>query len=770
MDTSAKMPQIDETAIRNYCDVVFGYLEGPAAIRLIAEVGTPDQRPQPSFTTVDQIADLLVRIAPGAARDHQAVFVVPATLKSSTSARAEDIQETGVILADLDAGDISAKRDHLTTHLGEPTMIVASGGQTDAGQTKLHLYWQLSEPAKDDDLVLAVRLRGVIALKAGGDESFKSVTQPIRVAGTIHGKNGKLNPVRLLSHTTAEYHLADLAEAVAAMPVLPVTGPSLMIDTGSAVGTSLGTLMTTPIREGAQDVVTRFAANSSVIGHWLRATRLGHITLDEAWVAVQDHNIAMIRPPWTEDRLRREFQALLNRDIGKKGPMPDPDSPDEAAKPAPDLSEDAVAQEFIGGQGAIWHHVDAWGAWFSWSGTHWQKDSRGAAFQAIRLTCRSVARATNKPQDARKLASARTIQSVQKIVAHDPVIAIASDDLDQHPMLLNTPAGVLDLATGASTSHDSGLLLSQITRSSPGTGCPRWLAFLTQVTGGNVELQAYLARLAGYCLTGSTKEQAFFFLHGSGANGKSVFLQTLAWILGNYAATATADTFTNRGPSRHLTELAGLRAARFVLVSETEADEGWAEARIKTVTGGEVIRANFMYKDHFEFVPKFKLVVAGNHRPSLGDVGEAMRRRLHIIPFDVTIPAGQRDPNLADHLKAEANGILGWMIDGCVDWQYQGLSPPAIVTGAVDEYLATEDHIGQWIDDFCETGPTCRAAAKLLFASWSAWARDNGYEVRSTRHLGEQLRGRGFESGKSGGDRAWVGIALRHPLQGGERP
>ena len=358
---------------------------------------------------------------------------------------------------------------------------------------------------------------------------------------------------------------------------------------------------------------------------------------------------------------------------------------------APDLSEDALAQDFVREAGGLWHHVEAWGGWSTWTGTHWQKDAVGSAFQAVRLSCRGAAQNAGKPADSRRIASTRTIQFVQKIVAHDPVIARSPDAFDQHPTLINTPTGILDLDTGEMTSHDPGLLLTQVTRSSPGTGCPRWLAFLEQATGSNAKLQSYLARVAGYCLSGSTREQVFFFLHGSGANGKSVFLQTLAWLLGDYAVTATADAFTDRGQTRHLTELAGLRAARLVLVSETKVGEGWAEARIKSVTGGERVRANFMYRDHFEFTPQFKLLIAGNHRPSLADVGEAMRRRLHVIPFSVTVPPDDRDPLLGAHLKAEADGIFSWMLAGCLDWRDRGLLPPAAVAGAGEEYFSAED-------------------------------------------------------------------------------
>ena len=262
------------------------------------------------------------------------------------------------------------------------------------------------------------------------------------------------------------------------------------------------------------------------------------------------------------------------------------------------------------------------------------------------------------------------------------------------------------------------------------------MVFLKTITGGDTDLIAYLGRVAGYCLTGSTKEQAFFLLHGLGANGKSVFLQTLAFVLGDYAATAAPDTFINRSGTRHQSEIAGLRSARMVLMSETEPDAQWAEARIKMVTGGEKLRANFMYKDLFEFTPQFKLLVGTNHRPALGEVGEAMRRRLHLIPFNVTIPVEERDPDLAEKLKAEADGILGWMLQGCHDLQRSGLRPPACVTSAVDEYFSTEDRFGQWMEEYCEIGPVHRAPSKSLFGSWSNWAKEAGVDPKSTRYLG----------------------------------
>ena len=162
-----------------------------------------------------------------------------------------------------------------------------------------------------------------------------------------------------------------------------------------------------------------------------------------------------------------------------------------------------------------------------------------------------------------------------------------------------------------------------------------------------------MQRVFGYALSGDTSAHALFFLFGTGANGKSVTIDTVAGILNDYHRTAAIETFTASSVERHPTDLAGLRGARLVTAVETEEGRRWAESRIKTLTGGDKIAARFMRQDYFEFSPQFKLVIAGNHKPGLRSVDEAIRRRFHLIPFTVTIPPASRDPQLREKLKAE---------------------------------------------------------------------------------------------------------------------
>ena len=222
----------------------------------------------------------------------------------------------------------------------------------------------------------------------------------------------------------------------------------------------------------------------------------------------------------------------------------------------------------------------------------------------------------------------------------DRRLAATIDQWDADPWLLNTPGGVTDLRDGVTRPHRHDYYMSKITTVAPDRmSTPSlWLSFLDKVTGGNAELVAFLQRVAGYSLTGDTREHALFFLYGVGANGKTTFLNAITGALGDYCRNAPIETFTANKNDRHPTDLAGLRGARLVTAVETEEGRQWAESKIKSLTGGDKISARFMRQDFFEYTPQFKLLIAGNHKPGLRSVDEAIRRRMHLIPFTVTIP------------------------------------------------------------------------------------------------------------------------------------
>jgi len=299
----------------------------------------------------------------------------------------------------------------------------------------------------------------------------------------------------------------------------------------------------------------------------------------------------------------------------------------------------------------------------------------------------------------------------------------------------------------------------------PGGDCPQWKRFLFRITNQNPELESYLQRVAGYCATGSTRAQALFFGHGTGANGKGVFINTTAGVLGPYATGVPIETLmaSRNSSERHPTDLAGLRGARMVSTAEVEKGGRWAESKIKQLTGGDPITARFMRGNFFTFIPQFKLVIAGNHRPALRSVDEAIRRRFHLVPFTVTIPASERDPDLCEKLKSEYPGILAWIIQGCLAWQREGLNPPACVREATQEYFTEEDAQGSWISECCVLGAQYMTLSTELYLSWKTRAEARGEFIGSQKSFSQSLESReGISKRYTRRGAMFLGIRLRN--------
>jgi putative DNA primase/helicase len=326
----------------------------------------------------------------------------------------------------------------------------------------------------------------------------------------------------------------------------------------------------------------------------------------------------------------------------------------------PAFSEEALAWRFAERHGDAWRFVAVWNKWLSYDGMHWRIDETLEVFHLVRQICREAASECRGKGLAKSIASAGTVAAVERLARSDRRLAATAEQWDQDLWALNTPAGVVDLRTGADRPHRAADYMTRLAGTGPDPGCPTaaWLKFLDRVCGQNAELIAFLQRVAGYSLTGSTAEHALFFLFGTGANGKSTFVNALTSAWGDYHKTSPIETFTASNSDRHPTDLAGLRGARLVTSVETEEGRRWAESKIKSLTGGDRIAARFMRQDFFEFTPTFKLVVAGNHKPGLRSVDEAIRRRFHLVPFTVTIPVDERDEKLGETLKAELPGIF----------------------------------------------------------------------------------------------------------------
>jgi hypothetical protein len=309
----------DAEAIALFVDRVFGYCDGLIPVRGLPEKGNSG-RPHTSWLPVDSEAAARIHTtAVWAAREGAALYVVPGTVAEQRQAKAEDIQQIQTIVADLDTGDVEAKLAHFKRHLPPPVMVVESGGRTESGATKLHVWWRLNEPAEGADIDLVCTLRGMIADKVGGDPHFRSAHQPIRVAGTVYFKGGATRLVAIREASSGEVDLREFAEAVDVMPVLPGIIPPTA-ETAPHQKPSLDDVLKQRTRAGGVDPITRFEAASMVIGHHVRLVHEGRETEEDARQAIQQFNQACLDPPWPSERIDAEFDRLWRRHVARNGP------------------------------------------------------------------------------------------------------------------------------------------------------------------------------------------------------------------------------------------------------------------------------------------------------------------------------------------------------------------------------------------------------------------------------------------------------------------
>ncbi len=402
-------------------------------------------------------------------------------------------------------------------------------------------------------------------------------------------------------------------------------------------------------------------------------------------------------------------------------------------------------------------YVSKWGRWMRFA-PPWREDAVLDIFDRAREVCREALAECGEKQNgtAKWLKAAATRAAIENMARSDKRHAATVEQWDADIYALGTGFELCNLRDGTTRPQAQEDYITKSTSVTPAANadCPLWQAFLKRITDGNVSLENYLQRVTGYCLTGDTREHALFFLYGLGANGKSTFTNTLLWIFGGYGQVASIETFIETKHERHPQDLAAMRGARLVTVGEPKAGQAWDESKIKTLTGGDPIRAHFMRSDEFEYLPQFKLMIHGNKKPSLRSTDEAMRRRLHLVPFVVTIPEDQRDETLKSKLQAEGPGILRWALDGCRMWQEHGLNPPAVVREATAEYLLSEDAISSWVEERALVSPQAGSTkSSVLYQDFKQWAEQRGEHCGSEKRFSQELADRGFRKYRSNGTR-----------------
>lgn len=412
------------------------------------------------------------------------------------------------------------------------------------------------------------------------------------------------------------------------------------------------------------------------------------------------------------------------------------------------------------------HYVPARKQWITWDGHRWQvADDHAPAIQAAQQAILAIDRrdqAAAKHQD--KSLSRRALEAAAALAATHPDMRIGADQLDANPTIINTPGGIVDLTTGAirPTRPDDWCTRTTTCPADPDQPTPRWQAFLEQTFAGHSDIIGYIQRLAGYSAGGQITHHILPFLHGAGGNGKSVFLDVLTTILGDYATTAPAAFLMAGGNDE--SAIARLAGQRLVICSEIDQRARFDEAKIKLLTGGDRLTSRFLYGQYFTFKPTHHLWLMGNHQPRVEAGGNSFWRRLRLIPFTNTVPETDRIETLAQQLvDTEGPGILAWIIQGAIDNHAAGLRDPETVLAATREYAAEEDALGQFVTERLHIGggDLVRVNTADVRRAYQAWCRDNAEHELNQTAFGRELKARwGIRMVRSNGARYYVGMTL----------
>jgi putative DNA primase/helicase len=406
--------------------------------------------------------------------------------------------------------------------------------------------------------------------------------------------------------------------------------------------------------------------------------------------------------------------------------------------------------------------------WLAWDGRYWKTDETGEVMRRARDTARAIfseaeyaaddETASNISKWATASLSNSKLQAMISQAESMPEIGVTPDKFNRNLFLLNCANGTLDLKTGSLLKHEPNNLISKISEVSfdPDAECPMWLSFLDRVMSGNADMLAFLQRAVGYSLTGEIGEQCLFLNYGTGANGKSVFNETILSLLGDYAQAAEFTTFLSKAQDGIRNDIARLAGARFV--SAIEAGEGrqLSEVLVKSLTGGDAVTSRFLHKEYFTFRPQFKMWLATNHKPVIKGTDYAIWRRIRLIPFTVTIPEPDRDMHLIEKLRGELPGILNWAVQGCLDWQANGLGMPSEVRQATQDYRDDMDALATFIKDCCVLSPTARATSTNLHTSYCAYS---GEQV-TAKEFKAMMTEHGYRIDHTRNGSTWMGIGL----------
>lgn len=491
------------------------------------------------------------------------------------------------------------------------------------------------------------------------------------------------------------------------------------------------------------------------------AMRAKGMTQESIFAALIAENKARCNPPLDEAEIK-----TIAHSISRYQPNP-------PKKMYYNRTDSGNAERLCDRFGSIIRYCPAFKHWLKYDGCCWRKET-GELMQFAIKTARDMLldasqiedEATRKELVRHSMLSenAGKLKAMIDVASNLEGLIITPDELDADIWKLNCKNGVIDLKTGKLTPHKSEYYMSKLcpVEFNPNIKAPRWMEFLNTITGGSVELMKYLQKAIGSCLSGDISEQALFVLYGTGANGKSTFLNTISDLLGDYARNTPAETFMAKRMETIGNDIARLQGARLVTAIEINEGQRLSEALIKSCTGGDRITARFLYGEYFDFLPQFTPFLVVNHRPVIRDTSHSIWRRIKLIPFTITIPEDKKDKQLPTKLRAELAGILSWAVEGCLLWQKEGLEMPDEVRAATQGYREDMDTFSTFIEECCIVESRRKVSNRELRSAYETWCRENGEYPLGQKLFNAKMTERGYAVKRSGanGSRAWHGIGL----------
>lgn len=430
-----------------------------------------------------------------------------------------------------------------------------------------------------------------------------------------------------------------------------------------------------------------------------------------------------------------------------------------------------MAERFVTDHADTLRHVHGIG-WHQWDGYRWlpdeQRNDLKAAVETLKTALRDLDRLDEKQRDelykdVRRTESASGLEGLLRIASALDPISTASKALDADPHLFNTPSGTVNLTNGTVSPCDRADLITKVAGGSlteEDEDDSLFCAFIERILPDE-DVRAFVQRLLGYAMLGEVREHIMPIFTGTGANGKGTLRDAVMAAFGDYAIEVDPAILMESKHERHGTFKMRLCGARLAFCSETEKERRFAEATMKRLVGGDPIEANFMRKDPITFDPSHTLIMLTNHLPAVSGDDPAVWRRILVVPFDVVIPEDERDPTLPGRLKNAAPAVLGWVYEGWLDYQEQGLNPPEAVRVRTKEYQARSDVLARFIEERTIATPHGHVRAREFYTAWNKWCHGSGEVPGTEKAFAESMASRGYTSQRStGGAKIYRGLIL----------